>query len=265
MQTTYHIDNPNLPYETKRDLWQTGFGLQKVDGLVPSSYMVELAEKQARGEYSYLEVSNEITHYHETVDASTKEADLVALRIVELLSRNGFTFSPATLLSIHKELFIGVFDQLIPVGKYRKTNITKDEPVLAGDTVVYSDYTMIQATLDYDFQQEKQFSYQGLNKEEMISHIQNFISGIWQIHPFREGNTRTVTVFLIKYLREFGFTIDSQPFQDHARYFRDALVLDNAKMLSKNSKYLNLFFENLLLDKKHALSSDEMYRELGLS
>ncbi|WP_203269508.1 Fic family protein [Streptococcus uberis] len=214
MQTTYHIDNPNLPYETKRDLWQTGFGLQKVDGLVPSSHMVELAEKQARGEYSYLEVSDEITHYHETVDASTKEADLVALRIVELLSRNGFTFSPAT--------------------------------------------------LDYDFNQEKQFSYQGLSKEEMIAHIQNFISGIWQIHPFREGNTRTVTVFLIKYLREFGFTIDNQPFHENARYFRDALVLDNAKMLSKNSKYLNLFFENLLLDKKHALSSEEMYRELGL-
>lgn len=265
MQATYHIDNPNLPYETKKDLWQTGFGLQKVDGLIPSPYMVELAEKQSRGEYSYAEVSEEITHYHEVVDASTQEADIVALRIVELLSRNGFSFSPATLLSIHKELFAGVFDQLIPVGKFRKTNITKDEPVLAGDTVIYSDYTMIQAILDYDFQQEKQFSYQGLTKEEMISHIQNFISGIWQIHPFREGNTRTVTVFLIKYLREFGFAIDNQPFHENARYFRDALVLDNAKMLKKNDKYLKLFFENLLLDKNHILSSDQMYSELGLS
>lgn len=105
MQTTYNIDSPNLPYETKRDLWQTGFDLQKVDGLVPSFYVVALAEKQKCGDYSYMEVLEEITHYHETVGASTKEADLVALRIVNLLSRTGFSFSPATILSTHKELF----------------------------------------------------------------------------------------------------------------------------------------------------------------
>lgn len=231
MQTTYNIDSPNLPYETKRDLWQTGFDLQKVDGLVPSFYVVALAEKQKCGDYSYMEVLEEITHYHETVGASTKEADLVALRIVNLLSRTGFSFSPATILSTHKELFTGVFDQLIPVGKFRKTNITKDEPVLFGVTVIYSDYTMIQTTLDYDFQPEKQFSYQGLAKEEMISHIQSFIFSIWQIHPFHEGNTRTVTFFLNKYLRESSFTIDNQPFHESVLYLRDALVLDNCQNL----------------------------------
>lgn len=144
MQPTYPIDNPNLPYQTKLDLWQTGFGLQKVDGLVPSAYMTELVEKQARSELTYTEVSEEISRYHATVDDSTKEADLVSLRIAELLSRNGFSFSPAMLLKIHKTLFYGIFDLGIPIGQYRKTNISKRESVLNGNSVIYSDYSMIQ-------------------------------------------------------------------------------------------------------------------------
>lgn len=105
MQSTYNIDNPNLSYEAKRDLWRIGFGLQKVDNLVPSAYMESLAEKQSRGELTYEQVYEDATVYHHTVDASTEEADLVSLRIVELLSRRGFRFSPATLIAIHKELF----------------------------------------------------------------------------------------------------------------------------------------------------------------
>lgn len=200
MKATYNIDNPNLPYQIKHDLWQTAFGLQQVDGLKPSVYMEELAEKQARGDYSYEQVYEEITAYHQSTDDSTAEADLVSLRIAELLSRSGFSFSPATLLTIHKELFQDIFDDSIPVGQFRQTNISKKEAVLNGESVIYADYPMIQATLDYDFQQEKIFRYSGLSKETMVQHIQSFISGIWQIHPFREGNTRIITVFLIKYL-----------------------------------------------------------------
>lgn len=158
MQPTYNIDNPNLSYEAKQELWETGFGLQKADGLTPSVYMEELADRQARGEYTYEQVYDEITKYHQSTDASTQEADLVSLRIVEMLSQNGFSLRPPTLLHIHKELFQGVFDSNIPVGKYRTVNITKNEPVLKGDTVIYSDFPLIAATLDYDFQQERDFS-----------------------------------------------------------------------------------------------------------
>ncbi|WP_024782137.1 Fic family protein [Streptococcus mutans] len=264
MQPTYNIDNPNLPYQTKHALWQTAFGLQQVDGLKPSVYMEELAEKQARGSYSYEQVYEEITAYHQSTDDSMAEADLVSLRIVELLSRSGFSFSPATLLSIHKELFQDIFNDSIPVGQCRQTNISKKEAVLNGESVVYADYPMIQATLDYDFQQEKIFQYSGLSKEIIVQHIQSFISGIWQIHPFREGNTRIITVFLIKYLREFGFTVDNTPFQKHAKFFRDALVLDNAKILQKRLEFLTVFFENLLLSGENVLSSEEIDRNLSL-
>lgn len=264
MQPTYDIDNPNLTYEEKRDLWQTGFGLQAVDGLKPSAYMVDLADKQSRGDYTYEQVYQEISAYHTTQDATTAEADLVALRITELLSRNGFVFSPATLIAIHEELFQDVFDETIPVRRFRQTNISKKEAVLAGESVVYSDFSMIPATLDYDFQQEKAFVYNGLSQQDMVRHIQSFLSGIWQIHPFREGNTRTVTVFLVKYLRQFGFEIDYTPFQEHAKFFRDALVLDNAKVLKKRPEFLIAFFENVLLGGQNDLSSERMYEKLGL-
>ena len=121
--------------------------------------------------------------------------------------------------------------------------------------MIYSDFPFIAATLDYDFQQERDFSYARLDKKAIVAHIQSFILGIWQIHPFREGNTRTITVFLIKYLRSLGFEIDNDPFQKHAKYFRDALVLDNAKLVHKRSDFLIAFFENLLLNGQNDLSS----------
>ncbi|MBF0778817.1 Fic family protein [Streptococcus cuniculi] len=259
---SYEIDNPILSSQTKQDLWETGFGLQKVDGLKPSLYMVELAKEQIVGKLSYEQVYQQITKYHEEIDDSTKEADIVSLRIVELLSRSGFKFAPVTLKAIHKDLFLGLLPQGVPLGEYRPYNLRKDEPILGGDSVIYDDYRTIAASLAYDFEQESQFNYQGKTLEEMVEHLQRFISGIWQIHPFGEGNTRTVTVFMIKYLRVLGFEIDNSPFKEKARYFRDALVLDNATVAKKNSIYLTRFFETILLDKHHLLSSRQMFEEV---
>lgn len=258
----YEMDNPVLSSQTRLDLWQTGFGLQKVDDLEPSPYMVDLARKQIEGQLNYEQVYHQITKYHEETDGSTREADIVSLRIVELLSRSGFKFAPTTLKAIHKELFFGVLPQGVPLGEYRSYNIRKDEPILGGDSVIYDDYRTIVASLSYDFDQESQFDYQGKSLEEMVGHLRRFISGIWQIHPFGEGNTRTVTVFLIKYLRTLGIEIDNSPFQENARYFRDALVLDNATVSKKNSSYLTYFFETLLLGRNHTLSSRQMFEEV---
>lgn len=266
MKPTYEIDNPNLSYQTKLDLWQTGFGLQQVDGLEPSRYMVELAKEQIEGKIEYQQVYDQITKYHEETDDSTKEADIVSLRIVELLSSNAFKFAPTTLKAIHKELFFGVLSAGIPLGEYRSYNITKKESILEGDSVIYDHYQTIPDSLTYDFDQESQFDYRGKTPEEIAKHLKKFISGVWQIHPFGEGNTRTVTVFMIKYLRSLGFEVDNSPFKENARYFRDALVLDNAKLLKKTPEYLDRFFENLLLGGQHELSLSKMYQEvLGVS
>ena len=187
MQPTYEIDKPILSYNQRKELWLLAFGLQKVDGLTPSVYMEELADKQARGEYTYEQVYEEITKYHQSTDASTQEADIVSLRIVEMLSHNGFSLRPTSLLHIHRELFQDVFDSNIPVGEYRTVNITKNEPVLKGDTVIYSDFPLIAATLDYDFQQERDFSYAGLDERAIVSHIQSLFQGFGKSIHFVKG------------------------------------------------------------------------------
>lgn len=259
MTPTYNIDSQNLPYQTRLELWETGFGLQQIDGLEPSTYMRSLAKEQIEGRLSYQQVYEEISRYHRETSDVTQEADLVSLRIAELLSSDAFKFAPTSLQMIHKELFVGVLPQGIPVGRYRTYNITKPEPVLNGASVIYDDYRTIEASLNYDFEQERLFDYRGRTLPDMVEHLKAFLSGIWQIHPFGEGNTRTITVFMIKYLRSFGFDVDNTLFQNHARYFRDALVLNNAKLLQKKPEYLTCFFENLLLGCQHQLSLEELY------
>ena len=132
------------------------------------------------------------------------------------------------LRQIHRHLFDGVFKNDW-VGQWRQVNLTKKEPVLQGDSVSYAPFHLIGEMLDYDFGQEKgrQAKYPQIGRHEIASSAFGFISGVWQIHPFREGNTRTTAVFAILYLRQLGFIIGNEPFASNAQYFRDALVLDN--------------------------------------
>lgn len=250
------------PDSAKRaELWQVAIGLQAVDGLKPSHYLIETAQKHIAREYTIDEVESRISAYYNSAESrkeveGTEEADIVASRITRLLSEKKFTFTPAMLSSIHRELFCGV---LTRAGKYRQFNITKQEWVLDGDTVLYAPYDMLSATLDYDFSQEKAFSYKGLSIQEAITHIATFISGIWQIHPFAEGNTRTTAVFTIKYLQSLGYDINNDPFKQHSWYFRNALVRANYRNLTKDVErttgYLERFFRNLLLGENNELKN----------
>ena len=218
----------------KSQIWQTAIGLQQVDGLTPSAYLIETAKDNIEGKITIDEVKQRIDNYYklqhsrQIVDGDrTEEADKVSVNITEILSEQTFSFSPAELLSIHKRLFTGVENIRVKIGKIRDYNITKNEWVLNGKTVLYASADTINATLDYDFLQEKKFNYKGLSKPEMVEHIANFISGLWQIHPFGEGNTRTIAVFTIKYLRNFGFDVENELFAQHSWYFRNALVRAN--------------------------------------
>lgn len=190
-----------------------------------------------------------------------KEADEVSARIAKLLSTHTFSFSPAELISIHKALFSGIFDDEI-AGKIRTYDITKKEPILNGDTVIYGRADSIMETLDYDFGQEKKFNYKGLSKREKVERLAKFTSGIWQIHPFGEGNTRATAVFIIKYLYTLGFEMNSDIFVSYAKYLRIALVRANYQNLNQGiyytTEYLNKFFGNLLLGEKNLLDNREM-------
>ncbi len=242
-------------------IWQTAIGLQDVDGLKPSEYLIENAKENIEGKITIDEVKNRIDSYYKAKSVSnteeddrTEEADKVSSRITEILSNHTFSFSPVEYINIHKRLFTGIYKY---AGKIRNYNISKAEWVLNGKTVLYSD-----AALDYDFTQEKQFDYRTVDLYQSIQHIAKFISGIWQTHAFGEGNTRTTAVFAIKYLRSFGFEIDNSLFAEHSWYFRNALVRANYNDfrhdIKSTDEYLMYFFGNLLLGENNVLKNKDL-------
>jgi len=249
----------------KAKAWKTAIGLQQVDGLKPSDYLITTAKQNIEGDITFAEVKMQLDAYylhHPTIDEEnrTEEADKVSARIAEILSENTFTFSPTEYLTIHRRLFQVIYSH---AGKIRDYNITKKEWVLNGDTVLYAGAEGLRETLDYDFEQEKKFSYKGLSQHGYIEHIALFISYLWQIHVFGEGNTRTTAVFLIKYLRKLGFKeVNNDLFAQHSWYFRNALVRANYEDLSKNihktDTFLVRFLSNLLLNENHTLKNREM-------
>ena len=249
-----------LPPEGKRDNWYISFGLQAVDGLAPSEYIRGLAENNISGDKTYAQVADMIEEYYsgknaDEIDEGEREADIVSLHMSLVLAEKAFTYSPVALCGIHRRLFTGVFVPELPVGEYRSYNISKAERVLSGESVLYSSADMIRETLAYDFENEKKYDYAAVTTEEQAFHMMGFISGIWQIHPFAEGNTRTCAVFAIQYLRSLGFSVDNEPFCKHSQYFRDALVLDNCGR-NKKPDYLKVFTENLLLGGGHELGGE---------
>ncbi len=250
----------------KAKVWKTAIGLQKVDGLSPSNYLIETAKQNIEGDISIEEVKQRINSYYEQLpikdtENRVEEADKVSARIAEILNEETFVFSPAEYLSIHRRLFKDIYPN---AGKIRDYNITKKEWVLDGESVLYGSASSLKDTLEYDFEQEKKFSYRGLNKYEIIEHLAYFISHLWQIHIFGEGNTRTTALFFIKYLRKLGLKkVSNHLFENNSWYFRNALVRANYEDLSKGiyptQKYLIYFLSNLLLEKDYILKNREMH------
>ena len=253
---------------SKRDkgyAWHTAIGLQAVDGLKPSKYLIDTAIMIIEGDISIDEAQKLLnTYYEENPKADTndrtEEADKVAVRIAKILSEKAFSFTPNEYISIHKKLFAGTYGH---AGKLRDYNITKKEWVLNGATVLYGSASELRATLDYDFAEEKKFSYKNLSMEDIIHHLALFVSRLWQIHVFGEGNTRTTAVFFIKYLRTLGFDVTNDIFAENAWYFRNALVRANYNDLKngvhETTEYLELFLRNLLLDEKNELHNRSMH------
>ena len=243
--------------------WKTAIGLQQVDGLEPSEYLIKTAEQSINGDISFDDAHQLITSYYKENKSHaerTEEADKVSVRIAQIISENSFVFSPIELITIHKRLFEGIYSH---AGRIRDYNISKQEWVLDGDTVTYGNAYSLRETLDYDLNLEKYFSYSGLSTDDVIKHIARFISNLWQIHIFGEGNTRTTAVFLIKYLSKLGFNVTNDIFAENSWYFRNALVRANynnrAKNVTETTYYLELFLRNLLLDEDNILSNREMH------
>lgn len=265
LELSEYIKQGEPEKQEKAKTWETAIGLQDVDGLKPSEYLLDTAKEHIEGNINIDEAKKRINSYYEQSNErnnedNTEEADKVSVRIAEILSEKAFNFSPTEMLNIHKRLFTGIYKG---AGKYREYNFTKKEWILNDDTVTYSSYETIKETIEYDFNQEKNFSYKDLSLDDTISHLSRFISNIWQVHPFCEGNTRTTAVFLIKYLRTFGFNVNDEIFADNSWYFRNALVRANYKNYKKNVfediTFLEKFFYNLLTNTKYELKNRYMH------
>jgi fido (protein-threonine AMPylation protein) len=256
------------PMQRERgQIWQTAIGLQQVDGLNTSAYLLQTAKQHIEGDITLQKAKELIDSYYQSQQVrqnseseATEEADKVSARIAELLSEKTFAFNPSQLVAIHKHLFTGIYNF---AGKIRDYNITKREWVLRSDTVYYAGADMISETLKYDFEQEKSFNYSSVSVDEAIAHLATFCSNIWQIHPFGEGNTRTTAVFMIKYLTTLGFKVNNEIFANNSWYFRNALVRANytnvLQGVSYNPLFLERFFRNMLLNENHPLQNRELH------
>lgn len=242
--------------------WKTAIGLQAVDGLQPSAYLIDVAKRNIEGEISLDETRKLIDSYYQSKtvrtpkDEDEEEADKVSVNIAKILASKTFAFNTNGYVSLHRRIFEGVFKH---AGEIRQYDISKKEWVLEGDSVNYLNWEDLRRALDWDIEQEKNFSYKGLTDDEKIEHIAKFISGIWQIHTFREGNTRTTAIFTIQYLRSLGYEVNNEMFAKHSWYFRNALVRANYRNIQKGIDYspiyLVRFFRNLLLKDSWVLKN----------
>ena len=260
------------PQQRERgEAWKVAIGLQQVDGLKTSEYLIDTAKRHINGDISIDEAKALIDSYYQSASGRkmaendrTEEADKVSARITEILAEQTFSFTPTQLTSIHRRLFDGIYKQ---AGRIRDYNITKNEWVLGGKTVYYASADTISDTLDYDMRLEREFDYAGMNVDEAIRHLSRFCANLWQIHAFCEGNTRTTAVFMIKYLRTLGFNVVNDVFAENSWYFRNALVRANYSDLTngitETTVYLERFFRSMLLGEEHDLRNRIMHVDWG--
>lgn len=245
--------------------WDAAIGLQEVDSLKPSKYLKKLSEENVNGEKTIYEVEHELKEYYiekekiNDINHNELECDLVSTRIVQLLEDEKFKLSVDFLRYIHGYLFKDIYDF---AGQFRKIDFSKHELILNNDSALYGDCKTLKESLEYDISLERVKNYKEMNIVEVINNIIDFSSRIWQTHPFREGNTRTTAIFIIKYLISLGYQVDNTLFKDKSVYFRNALVrsnyFNNEKNVKEDNRYLIKFYENLLLGKNNNLQSKDL-------
>ena len=252
----------------KQSQWDMAIGLQEVDSLKPSKYLEKLLQENVTGEKTIYEVEKELKEYYtekeknNDINHNELECDLVSTRIVELLQEDNFELSVDYLKYVHKYLFQDVYEF---AGEFRKVDFSKHERILNNDSVAYGDHKLLEQSLDYDITLEKNKNYKEMNIVDVINNITDFSSRVWQIHPFREGNTRTTALFIEKYLVSLGYSVDNTLFKDKSVYFRNALVrsnyFNNYLNIKEDNSFLIKFYENLLLGKNNNLHSKDLIVE----
>ena len=267
-ETPYEVRSDETTAAERRAAWEIGAGLQRVDGLEPSRFAYEVMEDRIAGRSTYEQVENAVRQHYETLaDVSPRqvEADHAALRIAQIINEPGFTLSPGSLAAIHGRIFAGLLDHAQWEGRFRTEDIRKSEPVLGGESVAYTPHLEVPRTLQWEFDQERDRALPQSDSLKTIAHVIRFLSTIWQVHPFREGNTRAITTYGIKYLRDLAVPVNNEPFRDSSPYFRDALVLDNAPRRRRDPGPLRQFIRHLAGERVELPDLRSIYPTEGTS
>lgn len=244
----------------RKHYWAIAIGLQDIDGLTVSEYLRDSAQAYISSEKSLSEVGALVRSYHEAGEhADSAEADLVSQRIAELLARGAFFLSAEMLTRIHGYLFQDLDPSVYHPGEFKSERMIKQEEILNGDSVLYADPLTYDMSLRGAFASEAGKAYGAFGADELRGFCHT-IAFLWQIHPFYEGNTRTVAVFSELYLNYLGFDVANDPFENNSRYYRDALVRamyrNAAAGIFPDDRFLIAFYENALGLAEHELSRE---------
>ncbi|MCL1847010.1 MAG: Fic family protein [Coriobacteriia bacterium] len=243
--------------------WGIALGLQAVDGLEPSNYLRGLVEENIAGELDYQEVVGLLTSYytdHKPEYSRQVEADHAAARINELYQVPGFDLSVDCLKEYHHYIFQ---DTMSDAGQFKKVHLWKREEILFGDTVNYIGPEAVERMLRKAIEDEQMDIWNSNERFYTVERVSHFTRQIWFTHPFSEGNTRTVAVFIGKYLNSLGFDVSNSTFKQHSLYYRNALVRASysniAQGIKATTKYLDAFYDNLLFNGEHQLRNRDLY------
>lgn len=258
----YRPASEHVSEALRKHYWAVAIGLQDVDGLTVSPYLRAASDEYISGQRTLAEVSELVRAHHDAGnDEACTEADLVSLRIAELLASNAFALAPEMLNRIHAYLFQDLDENVYHPGQFKGERMVKQEEILNGDSVLYADPMTYQMSLQATFSAEQAKIYGAFDNEELAGFCRT-IAFLWQVHPFYEGNTRTIAVFSELYLNYLGFNVTNEPFEKHARYYRDALVRamyrNAAAGIFPENKFLVGFYENILGFKQNPFNREEL-------
>ena len=247
----------NTGRNEKETAWLTAIGIQAADGLRTSDYLLQTAQKNIEGKISIDDANESVNSYyfekneHDAGDPESEDADKTAVNITRILLTETFDLSLVGLASLHRRIFDGVYEN---AGAQREADVSKREWVLGGDIVSFMNPEALPTSLEQCIVKERHYRYDGLSSDTMITHIAGFVSKIWQMCPFVEGNTRFTAVLTLLHLRQLGICYNFEIFKKDSWYFHNALVRANYRNVEKNIDYepiyLERFFRNLLLSEQ---------------
>ncbi len=184
------------------------------------------------------------------------ESTMVQLALVKLYKESIDVASARSIFEIHKALFSNVYEW---AGEKRTINIYKHEQILAGLSVEYSKFEDIDKQLSSVDSEIQKYNWDYISEKKKIEKITRIVSSIWQIHPFREGNTRAVATFLFFFMKDKGLKLNTEILSNNAKFFRNALVLASIGQYSEYQHLEAILQDSVIPVEKPAKPDSEKY------